>query len=176
MSNGTDSPLWDRTPPKGTGRYVPIVRAPERGALPLVVVGQDVVGIWVHWSGQHLLPCMGDPNGCRHCREKHGRKWMGYLAVWLEETDRVAILEIPSTAARECPHLERGVLPDLRGWRIVVDRHKPGKRGRIRVQFVRDCLQELPIPPIFDVKPHLMRLWDGGERRETRKEEPSGGN
>lgn len=165
MSGETDLALRRRPPGDGP-RFIPIVRAPEQGTLSVVSLSLDLFALDLHWTGRHLLPCTLPGGECIGCDHKQPLKWRGYLGVWFPQSDRLGILELPEAAVRECPELEEGLLPDLRGYHLHVYRRTPNKRGLVIVTFAGQVDRNLELPRPFDVQASLRRVWYGGRRRE----------
>jgi hypothetical protein len=172
MSRATED-TFERSPPCAPPVYVPIVRAPQAGRLVVISACPDMLGCWLHWTGEHLLPCAGRAKGCAGCKASHPFRWRGYIGCWLFEADKLAMLEVPALAANECLELAEGYMPDIRGYYIEAYRRREGANGRVCVEFGGQVDRNVAIPQPFDIRAALERIWTGGERREAPKGERS---
>ena len=154
---------WTEEAPRKNGPYVPIIAAKPGAAVSAIVLSERMTAVYVHWSEGRSTPCRR-PNGvCELCELSYATRWKGYLGVFWAESGRIGLIELTTNAVDKCLDLRRKT--SLRGGKIKVRR--PGSRPNASVfaEFYEYhpsfgfALKDLP--PEFDVKGALMKVWFG---------------
>jgi hypothetical protein len=184
---------WNGLPPS-TPRLqpdIPIFSVPAGGQAFLRCLA-DAQGVWVHWVENRSTPCLGDE--CCWCPSVPQR-WKGYVPalLWRVTHDpqrghvgrwTPVVLEITEGIADQLGGNLRGKILDL---------SRPGQRRNspLRVVFLEQTRSvnddntvaratkvaalraaQAELPPAFDVRPILERVW-GLHRARQRVPEPA---
>ena len=145
----------------------------ERRAYVLRFLG-DVVTVPLHWDGHGNVPCLG--RECRHCPGATRRR--GYVAAQVLQKAPDQWISIVFEITEGIAGKFDGIEP--RGWIASVRRVRLGSGSQISLEWLEHVDNDLP--PVFDVRPILLRLWgledkslaEAPERRSTIKFPQSG--
>ncbi len=146
------------------------------GQRETVILLGDLSGIWLHWTGDNLMPCQTGScckEGCVYYPSKTRRRWYGPGMVSCHDSQNrpfwsKRIIELNDDNERvihDLPHF--GLLLNLlRG---------PNKTSPLicRVADVQPSDQDkAKMPAGFDVRPMLMRIWGIRDASEQAAEVP----
>jgi hypothetical protein len=121
--------------------------------------------VFVHWlrEERRSRPCLGPR--CPHCAGQLPRRWKGYAPAFIERKDPATgkkkrvpvVLELTETAAWDLKNLDGW--KTVRGLAIKVSRKGKHSNAPLRLEGADQQLPEANLPPAFDVRPVLERLW-----------------
>lgn len=171
----TDQPIeWGEAPPPSqTTLKHDLVRCPKTATGPWLITSDRHIGCQLYWLGGRSQPHLageeiyGDgtrrPN-CVGCRQDKPHRWNGWLTVYHEKTLKHAILEITVNCLEPIEEQIRQV-GTLRGSRITLSRQGGRPNGRVTATLMRTDLTITQIPPTFDLKTELAKLWQAPSKR-----------
>lgn len=160
-------PIWDDRPSSAPRLPIVVVNPPRKGSLILRLLG-GWVGVLLHWRETRprypkgrSLPCLGDD--CPIDHRVDVPFWYGYApallyrVVFTEQECRQTHLWEPAIA----PITDEIALTVLNGKqpRGLVIRLSRGDKGSLLTAEVLEKVTVDPLPPPFDVKPILLRMW-----------------
>lgn len=151
------TPRWDAPPPESSRlQHLPLQRLGPKANLRAAITSPDVLGVWTHFMSGRTLACLqGD---CPGCEANLPQRWEGYLGVLIAETRRHIILALTPGAAigiadtAPDPH-------NLRGLVLIAERMGKRANARLRARVEELDLSQVKLPPIPDLKAHLMHIW-----------------
>lgn len=124
----------------------------------LVSLAQRPTTIETHWVDSHTQPHCLPESECEGCRQKKTLRWKCYLPCLVCGTTTVVIAEITQQAVLHCAHLrEPGRL--IRGWAFSLRRKGVRRNSPVEVWPCDVRVDPRTLPPDFDVRPHLERMW-----------------
>ena len=169
MSEKTPGIAWSGPPDPERGVYYPI-RSPKPGREVVgVVLSETITGAIVYYEPAgpderrgRSRPCNGDKKTCEGCLGGRDHVWKGYLACWDRQSGRLFLAEVTREAYLRCPMFElfKGA---LRAKLLRLTRNGEHANARVgaRLEDLRVAGESLP--PAFNVKSALERLWFGGD-------------
>lgn len=130
---------------------------PDRD-VQTVVLSQSVLGVYTHHFNRRTRPCLGNRETCEGCDLRYDRRWKGYLACWDRSKGRLELVEITQEAFLRCPpfHTEEG---KLRGLVLRLARAGASKNARVVATLQKATWPPGALPPAFDIKAALERVW-----------------
>lgn len=160
-----DDPRYDRTfgempPPPISKRFFPILSPKPDMPVKAIITSDRPLACWTHYHNRETFPCTRSNDTCSLCRARLSPRWKAYLCGMVAITGKSAVIELTAGAVHSCPKIidEKA---KLRGWGIELFRG-----GRAVNAPVRCKLFEAPpsiskgfIPPPFDLKSSLLRMW-----------------
>lgn len=161
----TEQIAWGAQPKAEDDRFIPIYSPKPLSTLTLTVVCNELVSAQVHWLEKRHVPCIGAANGCEGCSRKRSIRVKGWLGCWEPNFNRLVLLEMTPEAMRQAnvPLLEKP--PLLRGMGVKAWRIGKSEQAPMRVELFRG-IEGQELPPEFDVKTVLLRIWSGEGRRK----------
>jgi len=158
---------------------------PEPGALesgPSIKVvkvrpGQPVVGFFIsdyvhcvvtHWIAGRTKPCLGVNNGCEGCKIGLEKRPKGYIAVALDYSGTVKLLEITEKAFDN--NLRLSQVEGLRGCYFVAKRKGATNNSQLEVEILDNKKPAQTLPADIDVQEVLCRIWFGKEKNRPTNE------
>jgi hypothetical protein len=163
---GKSMPRWENEPPpKDPLAAVTIMRFSAR----IRATGQEYIlaqllgpVFWteLHWIHGVTLPCEGI--GCTLCRETGGTFWKGYAPSRVVRKGEDCFTK----HAIELPHSANLILKgkEPRGLAIKITRKGKERNGELVTEICNDFLVQRyfrsELPPSFDVRPVLAKLWN----------------
>lgn len=152
-------PQWTDAPPAEDDRYAHgIIRTPATTPIAGIITSPTLIGTMTHFVNHRTIPCQGAQQ-CEFCDTGHSRRWHGYVALLLYQTQQHEVFEL---TAKACDPLKNYALVHqtlracgLRAWR-------PSKRtnGRVVVETKHVDEQRVVIPAPFDVREVLCHIWN----------------
>jgi len=130
---------------------------PDRD-VQTVVLSASVLGVYTHHMNKRTRPCLGSREACEGCDLRFDRRWKGYLACWDRSKGRLELVELTQEAFLRCPALElkKG---QLRGMVLRLARAGASRNARVTATLTPATWQPGILPPAFDVKSALERVW-----------------
>lgn len=151
------NPRWDAPPPNDSRlQHLPLQRLGKKGYLRAAITSPEILGVWTHFMSGRTLPCLDAQ--CPGCESQLPRRWEGYLGVLTAETRRHLILALTPGAAIGIADTAPNPV-NLRGLVLIAERlgSRPNARLKARVEEVD--LSQIKLPPIPDLKAHLLHIW-----------------
>jgi len=161
---------WSERPEPDRRPFYPIRTPTTDRDVVVVVLSADVLGVHVHYYNRRTRPCLGTKETCEGCGLRYDRRWKGYLSVWNRNIGRLELAEVTQEAYLRCPafHTKKG---DLRGMVLRLVRAGASRNARVTA-ILQPCQWERNVlPPAFDVKAALERIWFTEERANLYAEE-----
>lgn len=144
----------NEVPASGPKIMVRRLKAGQRGNW--VLLCRKIWGCYVHWAGNHSIPCYEPHSSCPGHQQGLPRKWKGYLCAGNQENRRVEFLEFTPTMAEKLLD-QIGPGQPLRGMRVRLERGR-GDNARVAVEvFPRS--EGLDLSEEVDPEPTLRKLW-----------------
>lgn len=143
---------------------IPIVSPKPGCKRQCVLLCQRIETVRVHYFDGRTWPCCGSKAKCEGCRrESCDVKWKGFAAACFVQSLRLCIAEITPHAVLSCPALETS--EDLRGQGLTLERVGKSSSSPVTatLERVRGDLSKLP--PTFDVREELCRIWEGDSKQ-----------
>lgn len=153
---------WDDAPSFPNRLDVQVHAVKENSTSFIRLLGPHQ-GVWVHTIqvGRHKRPKPHHTKDCPHCSPKNEKVWKPYVASLLYNPKfsgrwGYVVLELTAAAFEDVTLV---VQPEhWRGQVIEVSRGKTN--ARLRARWCEDWTRDLGVlPPPFDVRPVLERLW-----------------
>lgn len=120
-----------------------------------------------HWVAGRTKPCLGLQNGCESCRFGIEKRPKGYIAVALDHSGIVKLLEITEKAFDT--NLELSATDGLRGLYFTASRNGSQNNSPLVVEINRAKKPAQPLVDDIDVKEVLCRIWFGKEKHRGTK-------
>ena len=143
-------------PPK-PGPAIFVKRLKGEEAVTVVILGDQVFGIWSHWQGKKSEPHFRDADTCPGCVARRPKRWKGYVHVYDYSANKEIFLELTPHSAHQL-HFALGRQSELRGERIRVARSK-GDNGRLTVAVLTAEKKTEALPRAKDPRPTILKLW-----------------
>jgi hypothetical protein len=152
---------WTTQAPAPIGRRILILK-PGEGAS--VVFLADHIGVNIHWIDNRSRPCVDD---CQHCKAQTPRRWRAYLPALVRRCVKMGVdadaRQTPVFSARieelviELTESHADQIEGLAG--MAAELWKPRGNKLLPVRLIVDGPAKVELPPAFDVKPVLYRIW-----------------
>lgn len=171
-------PAWSDQPSPRHGTYIPVLRARPGIPVSAHILSARVQVVWVHWMGEDgTKPHYDAPHLCPGCIVGRAKRQYGYLAGWYATVGRYCLIEIPTRPLLDMwPDLD-GSYSTLRGQVISIRRMGDRANAQVAVRLVVGKVPADALPPAFDVRAALLRLWQelpgqsNPQGRRTNREE-----
>lgn len=159
--------VFDVPTPPASDRWVPILTPWPSRPVKALILSTRAVGVLVHWekspamvgSGRTVPHTVPD-DMCPLCVELNQRpRWHGYLAAWIRDPGRYAILDITVHAVHTCPSLNPTSAINLRGRELLLKRTGKAANSPVSAELSDPVKLTAELPLSFDVTQSLMRLW-----------------
>lgn len=149
---------WSPGPDPDRRPYYPIYSPTTDRDVAVVVLSQDVTGVYVHYYNHRTRPCLASRDLCEGCDLRYPRRWKGYLACWDKSRGRLCLAQLTQEAFLRTAglHALRG---KLRGCVLRLTRAGASRNSRVNAQVKPVTWEEGLLPPAFDVKAALERIW-----------------
>lgn len=151
------NPRWDAPPPSDSKlQHLPLQRLGAGLQLKAAITSPAILGVWTHFMGGRTLACLQE--GCPGCENNLPRRWEGYLGVLTAKDRRHLILALTPGAAIGIGD----TAPDpfnLRGLVLIAERIGKRANARLRARVEELDLSQIKLPPIPDLKAHMMHIW-----------------
>ncbi len=147
---------WTDDQPDPDRKWYKIISVKPRERLSSIIISRKVVGVYTHWIDAGTQPHMKNEKLCQGCRMNIRKAWKGYLGVLWGLSGNITLLEVTPECVRLCPALQGKT--DLRGMNIVVFRRGVQRNSPMQAEVTR-MNQIKGLPPEFDLRFHLCRLW-----------------
>ncbi len=153
---------WDDAPSFPNRLDVPVHAVKENSSSFIRLLGPPQ-GVWVHTIqvGRQKRPKPHQVKDCPHCSPKNQAVWKPYAGSLLylrhpKPDWKYVVLEMTAAAYEELL-----AVIELSKWRGQVVEFSRGKtNSRLRARWCQEWTRDLGvIPPPFDVRPVLQRLW-----------------
>lgn len=150
-------PTFGAPPPQQQPRpALPITRTPTTGNLRGIITCHRPTSCYIHWAGGKSKPCTAPD--CALCRARIGRRWRVYISIYLPQSRRHLILELPERPGRQLMTVppER---PSLR--HTIIAAYRIGRRanGPVNVLLEAGDPEKYTIPGPPDIEECLRTLW-----------------
>lgn len=155
VENGGPKVIYANSPRKdGSDRRVRIY-SPEYQERGFIVAGHQPVVILTHWIERRTVPCTGPD--CPGHRQGQKPRPKGYLACYYATSGFPVLVEISEFAWQKLDETlaERG---SLRGLMLYTSRLHQARNAPVLIR-TNEPSKGQPIPPDFDLIPHLARLF-----------------
>lgn len=151
---------WDDELPDETAKIIPIL-TPRDGASVIGLLLSDLhVGCWTHFVARRTVPCSNHLSGCEHC-ERYRSNWKCYLPGWLPDVDRMFLVELTQQAVIDGTPKGLKMPVFRRGQRIRVFRTGISNHSRMQFKLSEPEGNGYILPPPFNVRNQLKRIWAG---------------
>lgn len=147
-----DRPQADRRP------FYPIWSPTPDREIHVVLVSQSLLGVFTHWIDGRTRPCLGSREECVGCDLKLPRRWKCFLGAFNPASGRLGILEVTQEAFLRCRQLNEDS-GKLRGLTVRLIRTGLAKNARVTALVGARVTAGATVPPSFDVKAALERVW-----------------
>ena len=152
----TAKPADDPKKPK-----IPIDRCGAQSSMQYIVLSREVIGCMLHFFRGRSIPCLMPSEGwCDACTDPKGNepRWRGYLCCWRVHFNTFHLLELTPPCMTTVASFIEGH-EHLRGAIIRLERPSGKANGRIVCQLEKTNVRENTLPPAFDVRDALERIW-----------------
>lgn len=150
-------PQWDVPPPNRSSLdHLPLKRIGAKGNLRAAITSPAILGVWTHFMGGRTLACVA--HDCPGCEAGMPRRWEGYLGVWTSGQSKHIILAVTPGAAIGI-HDSAPDPQNLRGLVLVAERLGTRANARLQARVEPYDISQLKLPPIPDLKAHLLHIW-----------------
>ena len=146
----------NRTEAGGEQRAMSPIRIKPGKPLNSLILSEDVVAAWTHYDGGRSRICLGAE--CQVCARNLAARWYGYLCIYSTASNKKGLLEITPRCA-EALTAWHEVHRTLRGARISVWRDGPRINSQLSCSVAEGGFSGTALPPPFDVRETLRRLW-----------------
>lgn len=147
---------FDNRIPK-SGPEIFILRLKANSNHTMTVLGDEIVGIWVHWTGKKSEPHYEPSEECRACLQKRPKRWKGFLHCFDHVLGQEVFLELtPASASNLAKQLPK--TGALRANRFSI-RRGAGDSARMQIQLLTVAQQPEALPPQRDPRPSILKLW-----------------
>jgi hypothetical protein len=165
---GDSAPL----PTKGSDQWFK-VRCPKgEEKISAVLLGRSFFGVNTHFTGQTVPH--NERGICTHCQAGLPIRWNGYIAAYDVHRKENFVLSLSEQAGVRLNQLSEQ-FGRMRGLQLIVMRART-TRGQVRknaaivLEYVR-TIEESQLPPDFDVRGSLNRLFGINQHRQEQQEQ-----
>lgn len=150
---------WEEPLPSGPKEWFPIFRPPAGGRVEGWILSERPVSVKTHWYDEGEWACTAKIGRCLGCERVKNERWTAYLAAIVPARRvSVGILPITLNAAVHCRDLLLGG-ESLRGFHCLVRRVGTRRNGACYAEIGPKRIATDKIPPTFDLRAALVRLW-----------------
>jgi hypothetical protein len=153
-------------PEKGameSGPSIKVVKIRPNNPVKGFFLSDFVHCVKTHWIGGRTVPCIGPGNGCDCGRTGVSIRPKGYIAVSLDTTGKVWLLEITEKAFDS--NLRLSATSGLRGLYFEAMRTGPNINSGLDIAVFDNKRFAGVLPQDIDVKAVLCRIWFGKSRK-----------
>lgn len=154
---------WGITPKIEDERFIPIYSPRPGKGLYLWSLNDCAVTVPTHYVWRRTVPCVGAANACEGCAIKRQLRVKAYLGCYEPEFSRVVMLELTQEALAYSNVELIKPKESLRAKYVHCWRLGAAVNGAVRVELA-DTRQAPSLPEAFDVRPALLRIWNGANR------------
>ena len=164
-----DKVQWLRPEPGALegGPAVKVVRVRPNAPVSGFFLSEQCHCVVTHWLGGRTKPCVGMHNGCEGCKVGLDKRPKAYVAVAVDNSGVVWLLEITERAYDE--NLRLCATSGLRGLYFTARRKHENINSELILEFNDSKRPAQPLPQDIDVPEVLCRIWFGKENNKTRK-------
>lgn len=152
-------------PEKGameSGPSVKVCKIRPNNPVKGFILSDQVHGVVTHWLNGRTKPCLGVHNHCEGCHIGMEKRPKGYVAVVLDASGRVHLLEITEKAFDT--NLRLCATEGLRGLWFEAKRTGPNINSGLTIELFDNKTCAVALPPDIDVRAVLCRIWFGREK------------
>lgn len=148
--------------PSGDPIGIDLKRATCGRPIVAYSLSERVVGKFTHYYRRRTVPCDGDQ--CQMCLEKSPKRWLGYIVLFDEATQKPFMVELTLAAARQLTR-DFPALASMRGCFIEVARMGKRSNGRVVSQKLARNSRSEPMVQCPDVPRILNHMWACPDRQ-----------
>lgn len=155
--------------------FYPIYSPTTDRDVLVVLLSPDLVGVFVHYYNHRTRPCLGNKEACEGCDLRYDKRWKGFAAAWDKDKGRLCLVQVTQEAFLRTPafHHNKG---SLRGMVLRMTRAGASKNARVTATLKPATWADGVLPPAFDVKAALERVWFTAPREAENPGEEGGGH
>lgn len=172
--NQRDKVQWIRPEPGAlqSGPSVKVIKVRPNNPVMGFFLSDQVHCVVTHWIAGRTKPCVGMAHDCEGCKIGLEKRPKGYVAVAVDNSGTVWLLEITEQAYDE--NLLLASTSGLRGMYFTAKRKGPNNNSPLQVELSDAKKPAKQLPHDVDVPEVLCRIWFGKERNRKAPEVPSG--
>jgi hypothetical protein len=122
----------------------------------------SLVGAETHFMDNRTQPHIEPAQFCEGCHRRIDKRWKGYLGCWDRHVGRLCLAEVTTEAFKTCRGFKEHA-NGLRGMALNLSRNGMSRNARCTAKLSMYGTDGPKMPPEFDVKAALERLWFGGD-------------
>lgn len=153
--------------PKLEERWIPVAKVLPGKPLRGTIISQRPLSVLTHWvcadgivKNGRTVPHLGTDDRCALCVSLNQvPRWQSYVAIWLTNPARYALLQITLNAAQTCAPLQAGNGLNLRGLPFEAARVGKAANSPVVIRLTLERVAEELLPVEVNVRPALLRLW-----------------
>jgi len=149
---------WQDTPDPYRAVMIPIYSAKVDRPVNGVILSPALVGVKLHYFDQRSRPHIEPANLCEGCQRAIDLRWKGYLGCWDRHKGRLFLAEVTTEAYEKCGSFKE-YKDRLRGLVVQLVRNGASKNARVSAKLSMWAGPANELPPAFDVKEALERIW-----------------
>lgn len=146
-----------------SGPPIKVVKIRPNNPVRGFFLSDQVYGVKTHWMAGRTKPCIGVANGCDGCKTGMQIRPKGYMAIVLDNSGVVYLLEITEKAFDN--NLRLCATSGLRGLYFEARRIGPNINSGLDITIFDNKKPAKPLPDDIDVKTVLCRIWFGREKK-----------
>jgi len=157
-----------RIPEQGaldTGPPIKLIKVRPNNTVRGFFLSDQVNGVSTHWMGGRTKPCIGAGNGCEGCKIGLPIRAKGYIAVAVDSTAKIWLLEITEKAFDS--NLRLCATSGLRGLYFEARRVGPNINSGLDIAIFDNKKPATPLPEDINVRAVLCRIWFGREKSRS---------
>jgi len=151
------------------GPAIKIVKVRPNNPVRGFILSDRVEAVDTHWINGRTSPCTGEVANCEGHRLGMPIRPKGYVAVQLDSSGKVWLLEI--TEAAFDTNLRLCATSGLRGTYFEARRRHANINSELVIDTQDGRRPNFELVPDIDVRDVLCRIWFGKPKNKTRKEE-----
>jgi len=151
--------------PARWGGKVPVYVPTVGRDVDVLILGNAILGVMMHWDGTRTRPCLARSGYCEHC-ELRGEpdRWKGFVVAWDYRRGRNVLAEMTSEAWESCSDFRR-FKGKLRGKRLQLRRQGSARNASVVAILTDTGMDADRIPPAFDGVQALVQIWSLADHR-----------
>lgn len=127
-----------------------------------IALSDGIVGAWTHYFRRRTSPCVGE--GCEACGSQSPRRWLGYVALFDESTQKPFMVELTVAAARQLTR-DFAEMRTMRGAWVIIERMSKRPNGRVVAGRCIRAPRTAGLPECPDLERILLYMWHCPDRQ-----------
>lgn len=166
-----DGLAWVNGIPRREFMWIPIHSPKPAAPVMATLLAGDLHSILIHHYKGRTVPHLRDSSLCEPCQAHFPTRGKIYLAGWIQERDRMVLIELTPNSVDEWRAKNNKPDPPFRrGFEIRVWRRGKNNNAPVVFDLYPGKLREEQLPPPFNVKKALKHIWDGDGKKPREKE------